>query len=76
MLGVSAGLPGAGNPDLIAVSFLGAQGCLVQWNPIQSTFDCPCHGSYFDKYGRVVQGPAKADLDRVELKTLIHKSVA
>ena len=48
----------------------------MQWNPIQSTFDCPCHGSYFDKYGRVVQGPAKADLTPVELKTLIHKSLA
>jgi Rieske Fe-S protein len=51
-------------------------GCLVQWNPTQSTFDCPCHGSYFDKFGRVVHGPAKADLTPVELKTFGVKSVA
>lgn len=45
------------------------QGCLVQWNPTESTFDCPCHGSYFDCHGKVCQGPANADLQAVELKT-------
>ena len=34
--------------------------------PLAGTFDCPCHGSYFDRYGRVIQGPAKADLQPVE----------
>ena len=27
-----------------------------------SLFKCPCHGSKFDKMGRVKKGPAKADL--------------
>ncbi|XP_024538060.1 uncharacterized protein LOC112348921 [Selaginella moellendorffii] len=36
--------------------------CIVKWNPVDSTFDCPCHGSIFDPYGKVINGPAKADL--------------
>ena len=47
-------------------------GCvLVQFNPITTTFDCPCHGSWFDCYGKVCHGPAKADLQAVELKGLL-----
>lgn len=37
-------------------------GCIVKWNPIDHTFDCPCHGSKFDHYGRCINAPAKADL--------------
>ncbi|CAL5220892.1 g2983 [Coccomyxa viridis] len=42
-------------------------GCLVQWNPMERTFDCPCHGSAFSREGICIQGPAKADLEEVEL---------
>ncbi len=37
-------------------------GCLVEWNHNESTWDCPCHGSRFDKRGCVLNGPANSDL--------------
>ena len=38
-------------------------GCIVAWNPSASTWDCPCHGSRFDKFGGVFNGPSPRDLD-------------
>eukprot|EP00850_Spirogloea_muscicola_P001748 SM000006S19513 [mRNA] locus=s6:1269219:1272436:+ [translate_table: standard] len=40
--------------------------CVVKWNPNDSTFDCPCHGSLFDTCGRLINGPAKADLEPLD----------
>jgi glycine/D-amino acid oxidase-like deaminating enzyme/nitrite reductase/ring-hydroxylating ferredoxin subunit len=37
-------------------------GCVVQWNRAETTWDCPCHGSRFDPYGKVINGPANRDL--------------
>ncbi|PNH12908.1 putative Rieske 2Fe-2S iron-sulfur protein yhfW [Tetrabaena socialis] len=38
-------------------------GCCVEWNPLEHTFDCPCHGSSFDACGRCLHAPAVADLE-------------
>jgi Rieske Fe-S protein len=40
-------------------------GCVVQWNRAEQSWDCPCHGSRFDPYGRVLTGPAIRDLEPV-----------
>jgi Rieske Fe-S protein len=37
-------------------------GCVVEWNDNESTWDCPCHGSRFDKLGGLLNGPANSDL--------------
>jgi glycine/D-amino acid oxidase-like deaminating enzyme/nitrite reductase/ring-hydroxylating ferredoxin subunit len=40
--------------------------CVVEWNPTEKSWDCPCHGSRFDPYGNVLNGPAAAGLEEVE----------
>jgi len=41
-------------------------GCIVNWNTMENTWDCPCHGSRYDAMGKVFQGPANSDLPSVE----------
>lgn len=38
--------------------------CLVQWNALEKSFDCPCHGSRFRYDGTLLHGPAKDGLRR------------
>jgi Rieske Fe-S protein len=39
-------------------------GCKVHWNSVETTWDCPCHGSRFRPDGTVIEGPALSGLER------------
>jgi glycine/D-amino acid oxidase-like deaminating enzyme/nitrite reductase/ring-hydroxylating ferredoxin subunit len=41
-------------------------GCVVHWNEVESSWDCPCHGSRFDPFGKVITGPAVKNLGSAE----------
>ena len=41
-------------------------GCRLEWNPDEESYDCPCHGSRFDREGHLLDGPAQTDCKRRE----------
>lgn len=36
-------------------------GCRLEWNADEESYDCPCHGSRFDREGHLLDGPAQTD---------------
>ena len=42
-------------------------GCTVPWNDSAGDFQCPCHGSVYDRTGVLVSGPAPRPMDLMEL---------
>ena len=38
-------------------------GCSVPWEEDEDQFHCPCHGSLYDKLGKVTGGPAPRPMD-------------
>ena len=43
-------------------------GCLLSWNNIDKTWDCPCHGSRFDYKGKNLYNPAIKNLEPFEIE--------
>ena len=37
-------------------------GCALRWNKMEHSWDCPCHGSRFDRNGAVLNNPATDDM--------------
>jgi len=39
-------------------------GCALKWDPEEGAWTCPCHGSRFDREGRLLEGPATRGMGR------------
>ena len=36
-------------------------GCALKWNNAEKSWDCPCHGSRFERDGKLLDTPAQKD---------------
>lgn len=56
------------NGEIYAVKpYCAHLGCLLSWNNLDKTWDCPCHGSRFDFRGKDIYEPAIRDLERKDI---------
>ena len=39
-------------------------GCMLTWNNLEKTWDCPCHGSRYDYMGNIITEPTVKELDK------------
>ena len=55
--------------EIFAVKpYCGHLGCLVSWNNLEKTWDCPCHGSRYDYMGNIITEPTTKKLERIEFE--------
>ncbi|WP_353137045.1 FAD-dependent oxidoreductase [Pseudopedobacter sp.] len=43
-------------------------GCIVNWNQIEKSWDCPCHGGRFNINGDVISGPPPKNLQKIDIE--------
>jgi glycine/D-amino acid oxidase-like deaminating enzyme/nitrite reductase/ring-hydroxylating ferredoxin subunit len=48
--------------------------CTVSWNLAERSWDCPCHGARFSSDGKVLNGPADANLHKIEIGSLAEET--
>ena len=41
----------------------GHMGCALKWNEQERSWDCSCHGTRYSEDGRLIDGPAQADME-------------
>lgn len=46
--------------------------CGVQWNTAERSWDCPCHGARYSYDGKLLTGPADADLEQITIRSLVE----
>jgi glycine/D-amino acid oxidase-like deaminating enzyme/nitrite reductase/ring-hydroxylating ferredoxin subunit len=57
--------------DLHAVSITCTHlGCSLKWNPAETSWDCPCHGSRFTHTGEIIEGPATQPLEQIPVEQI------
>lgn len=67
--GIKMGVYKNANGELFTVSTRCPHlGCQLEWNPDELSWDCPCHGSRFDYFGKLINNPATEDLEKRFLK--------
>jgi cytochrome b6-f complex iron-sulfur subunit len=49
-------------------------GCLYNWSDQDGKFECPCHGSQYQRDGTYIQGPAPRSLDRFPVQAIDPQS--
>ncbi|RZK48788.1 MAG: FAD-dependent oxidoreductase [Pedobacter sp.] len=42
-------------------------GCVVKYNALEKSWDCPCHGGRYDLDGKVITGPPIKNLEPIDL---------
>lgn len=50
-------------------------GCIVEWQPGQMEFYCPCHDGRFDQFGEVLAGPPPVPLEQFSTRIEADKVI-